>query len=186
MTPEKEKLWQMTIGRLIFAFGFIERYLNQLLAFWLAEEVYPHVESEPLSKRLRLAKCLVSSHSSDGVFIADLLALLQTIQELSEQRNMVAHNPVVLDANQLESGKWDMKQVIRHRKSRAKFLTLSELEKVALRAEEASQNLMRLMCEAVQQIMQGQHGKAGAPRLETIAKLLGGEPMGVSAEKPSL
>lgn len=180
MQPAKQEQWQMAIGKLMFSFGFIELHLNQLLGCWLADEIYEHISSDPLSKRLRFAIALAPAHSIDQTFVDDLTALLESIAKLAEKRNMVAHNPVLLDSRRLASGKWDMKDVIRHPRRAEKYLALKDLEDVAQDAAIASEDLFRFFTSAVQQIMEGRHGKAGAPRLETIAKIFGAKLVGVA------
>jgi hypothetical protein len=181
MQAAKQDEWHKAIGKLMFSFGFIELRLNQLLGFWLDEEIYEHVSPEPLSKRLRLGTALAPTHSKDQLFVDELVGLLETVAKLSEKRNMVAHNPVLMRSQRLATGKWDIKDVIRHPKQATKYLTLKDLERVASDAASASEELERLLMSAARQIVEGRHGKAGAPRMETIAKMFGAKVIGVAA-----
>lgn len=173
----KDEQWQMSIGRLIYSFGFIELYLNQLLMLWLDQEVYEHIEKNPLSDRLKLAKNIAPIRCPDDAFLARAVANLDDIKGLSEHRNIVAHNPVMLHTKRLNDGKWDMKDVIGKSK---RMLTLSDVHDAGQRAEIARNELIAIVGDCVMHVMVTAKG-VNDPRLKGAAKLLNAEIAGVAA-----
>ena len=173
----KDEQWQVSIGRLIYSFGFIELYLNQLLTLWLDQEVYEHIEKNPLSDRLKLAKNIAPIRCPDDAFLARVVANLDDIKGLCERRNIVAHNPVILHAKRLSDGKWDMKDVVGKNK---RMLTLSDIHDAGQRAEIARNELIAIVGDCVRHIMVTAEG-VNEPRLKGAAKLLNAEIAGVAA-----
>jgi hypothetical protein len=174
----KDEKWQMAIGRLIYSFGFIELYLNQLLVVWLDHEVYQHIEKNPLTDRLKLTRNIAPVRCPDEAFLARVVTSIDEIKHLSETRNTVAHNPVLLSSKRLQDGKWDMKRVIGRNKP--KVLSLVDVESAAERAQSASLELSGIVGASVMYAMRSANG-LNDPRLKGAAKLLGAEIVGVSA-----
>jgi hypothetical protein len=145
---------------------------------WLDHEVYQHIEKNPLTDRLKLTRNIAPVRCPDEAFLARVVTSIDEIKHLSETRNTVAHNPVLLSSKRLQDGKWDMKRVIGRNKP--KVLSLVDVESAAERAQSASLELSGIVGASVMYAMRSANG-LNDPRLKGAAKLLGAEIVGVSA-----
>jgi len=97
--------WAPMIGRLIIAFGSIERTTHECIRDWAGEQIHKHLAKARLTSRIDLAMDLASSRNASEIAITEFSASLARARELARYRNLVAHNPLclVLFQDQMET-----------------------------------------------------------------------------------
>ena len=123
--------WAIEIGRVFIAFGSIEYITHQCLRNVPRDAIYEATKKMLLAPRIDLLVALLKP-LPEGKAIR-LALLLRKAKELAEHRNLIAHNPLVLDLYASEEGETTIRESIRSLRNEDKVLTFAQL--VELRAQ---------------------------------------------------
>jgi hypothetical protein len=134
--------WATAIGRVFVAFGGIEYTSFKCLENIPKDNILQSTKNLPLGKRIDLLQEILTTH--DNLVTAELISNFREIKKLSEHRNLIAHNPLVLDL--YSSGDDDdlcLKEKIMSLKKPDKHMYFNELEKLAMDSEMLSSNFLK-------------------------------------------
>ena len=147
--------WAAAIGQAFVAFGSIEHVavvcLRELPRDWIQRTT----KSFRFGQRIALLVELLEAY--DGAAYKELSVKLQRAKELAETRNLIAHNPLVMDIFQRRDGSMFSREVIAHM-HQDKHITLVELQAFASEAETLASDLYR--CSSA--VFQAHRQPAGA------------------------
>ncbi len=129
--------WAVLIGRLFIAFGSIERTTHNCLIDWLKDPTYAHISKMRFSQRVDVIIDLLGTLEFVEQNKADLIQGLKKAKKLAEKRNIVAHNPLMLD---LFDG--DFKEIIISNTKDGVTITFEELQQITQSAESLSTELI--------------------------------------------
>jgi hypothetical protein len=121
--------WAVEIGRVFIAFGSIEHVTHTALRELPRDPLYSATNKLQLGPRIDLLLAILNSR--EGQAWEQLTSLLQTAKELSDGRNLIAHNPLGLDVYVDEQGEPALAESIRSLRKHEKHMSFAEL--VALR-----------------------------------------------------
>jgi hypothetical protein len=126
--------WAPLIGKLFIAFGTVERATHDCIRAWSNDVVYKHVKGMPFARRIDLAIDLVAtqpfSDTSKATFIADF----QATKILAQQRNVIAHSPLVLVLFS-DEGNAAIYEALASNTDEARHIEFDELEDIVKEAE---------------------------------------------------
>lgn len=131
--------WAIHIGRLFIAFGAIERTTHNCLIDWLKDPTYTHISKMRFSQRVDVIIDLLQELQFVEQNKVDLTVGLNKARKLAEKRNIVAHNPLMLD---LFDG--EFKEVIISNTKVGVTITFEELEQLTKDAESLSTKLINI------------------------------------------
>ena len=92
---DKNKEWAMAIGRAFVAFGGIEHATVECLRTIPRDRIQKSTQMFRLAQRVDLLLEILESREGDE--FVQLALCLRRVKELARMRNIVAHNPLVLD-----------------------------------------------------------------------------------------
>ncbi len=133
--------WATLIGRLFIAFGYIEKITHNCLVEWLKDPIYPHIKNMNLGRRIDLVIDLAKAQEYTKENIEQFISHLKQAKTLSEKRNIVAHNPLMLT---LFQGDPDFVEVIQSIKKDEVFIEFHQLEDIVLQTESVCSNLLEI------------------------------------------
>lgn len=130
--------WAAAIGQAFVAFGSIEHVTVVCLKQIPLDLIARSTAKPGLKHRIELITEILSGYQ--GEMFVDLAAKLKEAGSMAETRNLIAHNPLVLDFYQRADGAIFHREVIRalHKE---KTITLEELQDFAQRAETLASDL---------------------------------------------
>lgn len=124
--------WELAIGRAFVAFGSIEHATVIALQEVPKERIWSSTKALALGQRIDLLLELLEQRSGDPA--VELAKLLARAKAMSETRNLIAHNPLVLDVYASEGGSVEIRESIASlRKDR--HISLLDLQEFASEAE---------------------------------------------------
>jgi hypothetical protein len=137
--------WESVVGQYMLAFGDIESSINELIRQMCPASTLVFALPLLLHQRMTLLRLALEEFELlNGKNRQVLNDTLDEVSNLAKTRNLIAHNPLVLQfyagSNQLDR---QMKEVIKHEHMN-KSIDLGELRKVAARANKvaAALNMM--------------------------------------------
>lgn len=133
--------WALLIGRLFIAFGSIERFTYDCLHDWLRDPIFDHIKHMPLGKRFEIILDLVNEQEFEKESLQLFSDLIIEAKALSKKRNIVAHNPLLLNVFETTP---HLKEFIQSNLKENANLSYDELKEISLRAEELSSKLIGL------------------------------------------
>ena len=131
--------WALMIGRVFIAFGAIEKLTHDCLIEWLKDPIYEHLKSSRLSTRIDLVIELVKAKDFKSDNVENFITLLNRAKKLAEKRNLLAHNPLLLD---LFAG--EFQEIIQSNLKDDVYMTFEELVRIV----EESEAMEGLLIEA--------------------------------------
>jgi len=134
--------WSEPIGRLMISFAHIEREIVDGLITVAKDPITNHTSKLGFKQRLDLLLDLLNSHSKDNKVIEDLITDLKKIEEISKIRNMVAHNPLVLEVSQAQDEP-PIKEYIGHILKNHKRVTFEQLMSAVIQLEELENKVLQ-------------------------------------------
>lgn len=146
--------WALAIGRAFVSFGSIEHIVVVGLREVPRDRIHRSIRALGLGQRIALLVEILEGH--DGELYAGFAEALKQAKLLAETRNLIAHNPLVLEVYEFKDGEHWMREVIAglHNDKR---LDLKELQKFASDAEALCARLYELgqkvflLCSATRQ-----------------------------------
>jgi len=91
-----EEKWAPLIGRFFLSFGSIESVTHDCIRIWSGKIIHKHIKNMPLSRRIDLAIDLIAEQSYSDTNKAIFIKDFQQAKILVEQRNLIAHSPLML------------------------------------------------------------------------------------------
>lgn len=143
-TIDEHGSWANGIGRLMLAFAGIEGASVELVWLISRGQVRESAARLQLNQRIELLLELCERSSEDT---SSLEHLLKRVKSLQSTRNLVAHNPLVVEISVHPDNRFIAHEAIRSRLNANKSLTLAQLQQAAKQAEE-------LESEAYEQVSQ--------------------------------
>jgi hypothetical protein len=131
--------WAGEIGRIVIAFGSIEHITMLCLKQLPNDPIYPATSHLNLVPRLELlAAVLRGSTDADA---EKLRQLLTEAKALAEDRNLVVHNPLVLEVYEDRDGGYEFEHAIQSLRRAERRLALRDLVSIRERAERLATDL---------------------------------------------
>lgn len=132
--------WAAAIGRAFVAFGSIEHTTVVCLEQLPRDKTPRFTASLRLGQRIDLLVEILESR--DGSEFSALSMLLSKAKELAKTRNLIAHNPLVLEFFEDDNGDYHFKEHIAAIHKIGHKISLSEVEEFAVRSEDLASNLI--------------------------------------------
>jgi hypothetical protein len=140
--------WAGEIGRLVISFGSIEHVTMVCLRQLPKDPIYAATSHLNLAPRLDLLLAvLAGSQDPDAPALKQLLSQARA---LAEERNLIVHNPLVLDVYEAENGGYDFQQSIQSIRRAEKRLSFEDLAKLREKAERLTTELYRVATPILQ------------------------------------
>jgi hypothetical protein len=125
--------WATEIGRVFIAFGNIEYITHQCMCTVPRDTICAVTSKMMLGPRIDLLQAILAPlHQGHAMRLA---LLLQRAKELSERRNIIAHNPLGLDLYVTEKGEKTFCESIRSLRNSEKVLAFSQLIELRFQTE---------------------------------------------------
>lgn len=144
--------WATQIGRVFIAFGSIEYITIQCLKTIPTDNIFKSTRNFQLTSRIELIQDLLEPLSDAEV--ERFVALLQRAKDLAKKRNLLAHNPLMLNVYVNEENDFRMQETVASLRDERKHMTYEELKSLALEAEDLASQLyggMQAVFRAVQE-----------------------------------
>ena len=139
----KQVLWRVAIGRFVLGFGEIEWFTFHMLSELPTERILESTISLRFAQRLDLVIQLLREKNLDAEVTERTIALLQQARELTKTRNLIAHNPLLLNLFDDKVGVDLQYQISKYGEIEAR-LTIDQLEDLCRKVEELSGQLYTL------------------------------------------
>ena len=127
--------WAAPIGRLFIAFGGIEKILLDCLLFFPRDPIYRHAARQSLRSKIDLLTEILEPRTKSSDEIKKLVELLNQTKLLSEKRNLIAHNPLMLQVAEDPNDSAPLHECIISARKGGKVISFEELEKIVDEAE---------------------------------------------------
>ena len=137
--------WAGLVGRVILAFGEIELSILECLIDVPNENLYPQYKDEEFHKKANKAIQVLNDSSIEPKLRRKMVKLINLAMQKAKDRNLVAHNPLHLGFYTDMDGSLDFRYEIRSLRRQEVFMTLRELETLALDIEQLAGNVYETM-----------------------------------------
>ena len=139
----KEVQWRTAIGRFILSFGSIEWFTYNMLLVLPTERIFESVRFLGFKQRINLVIQLLQEKNIDDEIADKAIGLLNEAKELANTRNLIAHNPLLLNLFDDKVGVDLQYQISKHGDIEVR-LTIEELERQCQRVEILDTQLLGL------------------------------------------
>lgn len=131
------KDWAILVGRLVLAFGDIENLTMLAISRISADSILDTARSLLLGKRIELIQeILVDKSAISESARSDFIKELTTLKGLLDKRNLIVHNPLVLQMYQDDrTGEWVAQGAIASLRNEEKKISVEELSALVERVE---------------------------------------------------
>lgn len=145
--------WRRMVGTAILSFGDIEFITLKCPAHIPSDTIVKVSSRLPFSRRVDLIVQILEGRSSQPPSVMTLIATLKRAKALSEYRNMIAHNPLLLDLY-IDQASGDMKaeRAITAARSEGKSIDLAGLKELAAEAESLASELYLVLGNIVEEL----------------------------------
>lgn len=131
-----EHKWAKEVGRVFIAFGSIESTILSCLEVIPKDNIFKIVQGMSLSRRIDLIVEIIKDH--ENILSKNLSNNLLYTKELAEKRNLIAHNPLVLDVYMMDQGGIKLIEKISSMKNIKKHIYFDEIQELAVQTEALS------------------------------------------------
>jgi hypothetical protein len=138
---DEHQHWANGIGRLILAFAGIEAASIELIQLVSLSKIHQAATRLQLNQRIELLLEICEGSSSPD--IQPLVDVLKKVKGLQSTRNLVAHNPLVVEISVHPENVFLAKEVIRSRLNQKQDISLAQLQKAATQAEHLERELYK-------------------------------------------
>lgn len=137
--------WAAAIGKAFVAFGSIEHLTVACLREIPNDPIQRTAKAFKLGQRIDLLLELLESHNEEPFL--HLSEKLKAVKDLSQTRNLIAHNPLLLEVYKFDDGSLFHREVIAalHSENR---ITLSQVEEFAVKSESLASELLTVSLKA--------------------------------------
>ena len=132
--------WTIAVGQGLIAFGQIEYATHIALKSFCREPIFDSLTTLNLEKKLEIIDSLLGQYEQDE--IKSLRILFKQVKALATTRNLIAHNPLVLDIYESPDGDYKLDSRIRSLRNE-KHYTLQEIQEFAKKAEDLGTQLVQ-------------------------------------------
>lgn len=145
--------WRQLVGTAILSFGDIEFITLKCLAHLPSDKIFKSMSGLPFSCRVDLIIEILQSRSSLPRHAEVLINKLQRAKALSEYRNVIAHNPLLLDVYLIKAND-DLRfeHAISSARSREKTIDLASLKELSAEIEDLAAELYLVLGKIVEEI----------------------------------
>ena len=140
--------WAIALGRVMISFGSIEHITLVCLREIPRDEIIKSTASLKFGQRISLLTEILSAHND--VESAKLAELLGRAARISVKRNLIAHNPLVLEVYETEQG-YSFKTVIAH-VHKDTVITLPELKALEDEAQKLALDLLTVSSTLIRRL----------------------------------
>jgi len=138
---EEFEQWKVLVGGTILAFGEIELVTLKCLERIPKDNIYKTASKLPFARRIELIIDILQPHSSISEY-SNFIAGLSKAKELSQYRNLLAHNPLAIEVYEHKAtGDLHMLQLIRSSRNDKKSIDLSSMKELAAEVQQLSADL---------------------------------------------
>lgn len=88
--------WAPHVGMFMLEFGAVESFTRTLLEELIPPTIYKHIKEIPLSKKIKIITDVLKCSEEHPDLQHELIQAYRHIDELTEVRNIIAHNTVKL------------------------------------------------------------------------------------------
>ncbi|MCU8008486.1 MULTISPECIES: hypothetical protein [unclassified Shewanella] len=89
--------WALNIGKVFLSFGCLEKLTIDCINKWLdGQRIVNHLVNGPLNQRVNIVIDLAKDKYGDCEEFQSFSKHLKSLQELGKQRNLIAHNPLMI------------------------------------------------------------------------------------------
>ncbi len=134
--------WAPLIGRLFIAFGNIEETTHLSIRDWAGAQIHRHFIKASLVARIDLAIDLTKTRKSELSAKEFYCESLIRARNLTQYRNLVAHNPLCLRITQ-DSIKSPLQEAVCHISNESKYLSFDELNEIVAAAEDCAEKMRK-------------------------------------------
>jgi len=131
--------WASEIGRIVISFGSIEHVTMLCLRRLPRDPIYPATSHLNLVPRLDLLMAVLAGSSDPDA--ARLAELFGEAKRLAEDRNLILHNPLMLEVYEDKEGSYEFQHAIQSVRRAEKRLPLAELVRIREKAERLATEL---------------------------------------------
>ena len=132
-------MWSEPIGRAFLAFGSIEHAVLIALRDIPRESLQRAVIRMPFASRIELLVEIIESRPEAPYFV--LATILKKAKEKAKIRNILAHNPLVLEVYETGEGNYLTAEVIAAMHNKKHRMSFTELNEFVREAEELAEQL---------------------------------------------
>lgn len=148
--------WASEIGRIVISFGSIEHVTMLCLRGLPRDPIYPATSHLKLAPRLDLLMAVLAGSSDpDAARLADLFG---EAKALAEDRNLILHNPLMLEVYEDKVGSYEFQHAIQSVRRANKRLSLGELVKIREKAERLATELYGVASPMLERRYRDQNG----------------------------
>lgn len=144
--------WAAAIGRCFVAFGSIEDSTVTCLQEIPKDRIQKSVKNFRLGQRIDLIIELLEAHP--GYVYEQLTAKLSRAKKMSETRNLIAHNPLILGIHYTDDS-YTVKESIVSLRNDQHRISLAELQEFATESEQLATDLHRCTAAVVNALRGG-------------------------------
>jgi hypothetical protein len=130
----KEVLWRVSVGRFILAFASVEWFTFHMLSELPTERIFESVMSLPFERRLDLVTQLLQQKPLESALLGEANRALEQARQLAKTRNLIAHNPLLLNLFDDRVGVDLEYQISKYGETEAR-LTIAELQELCAEVE---------------------------------------------------
>lgn len=145
--------WASAIGRAFVAFGSIEHVTVVCLREIPKDRIQRSTSSFQLKSRIDLILELLEAHP--GTVFEQLGEKLALAKSMVGTRNLIAHNPLMLDYYQHPDGSYTHKENIVSLRKEQHRITLPELQQFAAKSEQLASELYGCMSAVINALRGG-------------------------------
>jgi hypothetical protein len=131
--------WASEIGRMVIAFGSIEHVTMMCLRQLPRDPIYSATSHLNLVPRLDLLMAVLNGSSDPDA--AHLAQLFGEARRLAEDRNLILHNPLMLDVYEDNEGNYELQHAIQSVRRAEKQLSLVDIVGIRETAERLATDL---------------------------------------------
>ena len=137
---EELEVWKSCIGKAILGFGEIELITLQCLKHFPNDNIYKTASSLSLGRRIELlVEILDGNHISE---INNILRMLKRAKELTEFRNLLAHNPLMANVfEHTHTGDVEVKMLISNIRGKNRAVDLADVKELSDEVENLASEL---------------------------------------------
>lgn len=127
---------------MMISFAHIERNVVDGLITIIKDPMMKHISKLHFKQRLDLFTELLETRAKENEVDLDLIKKLKRIDQLTQTRNMVAHNPLVLEVSQAQDEP-PLKEYIGHILKDQKRVTFEQLVETVAELEELESSVYK-------------------------------------------
>ncbi len=135
--------WAKEIGRVFISFGSIEHVTMECLKQIPKDNIFDITRHFKLGQRIDLILQLLEPYKEKQ--IVEFKELLKKAKSLAAERNLLAHNPLMLNVYGNEEGEFKLEEKITSMKNEKKHMSFNALQKLANETEALTSSIHKAL-----------------------------------------